>query len=200
MSYTPRVKNESDSTGLRPDKLDVRRFAREQASLQGETSLAQFQRLREDTFGLTDEQCAAIRVVWTVQGVWRELRGGAAETRLRLHASAGLPLQCQRCLEPVQEALVVDRQFLFVADEATALALDEESEDDVLVASKTFNLLELIEDELLMALPLVPRHGHCVHAVVDLGEGAIGDEDERADAEQPGDASPFSSLQHLKKH
>ena len=61
----------------------------------------------------------------------------------------------------MQQALEVDRSFRFVKDEATAEAQDDESEEDLLVFSKDFDLLALVEDELLMALPLVPMHASC---------------------------------------
>ena len=59
---------------------------------------------------------------------------------------------------PVDVPLDVERSFRFVADEATAEALDEECDEDLLALGREFDLRELIEDELLMALPVVPRH------------------------------------------
>jgi len=53
--------------------------------------------------------------------------------------------------------LLVDRDFRFVPDEATAMAEDDEAEEDLLVLSGEFDLLALVEDELLMDLPLVPN-------------------------------------------
>ena len=161
LSYTPRVSKPQAPTPYRADKLDVRQFARDQATLQGQNSLNDFERLREEVFGLDDAAIAALQVTWQAEGIWKALRGGAAETRLHLQARLELPLQCQRCLSAVQECLEVDREFLFVSTEAQAEELDESSEVDVLVASKAFDLLELVEDELLMALPLVPRHPEC---------------------------------------
>jgi len=72
-----------------------------------------------------------------------------------------VPLTCQRCLKTVGQELEVDRSFRFVKDEATAEAQDDESEEDLLVFSKDFDLLALVEDELLMVLPLVPMHTSC---------------------------------------
>jgi uncharacterized protein len=64
-------------------------------------------------------------------------------------------------LKTVEQALEVDRSFRFVKDEAMAEAQDDDSEEDLLVLSKDFDLLALVEDELLMALPLVPMHTSC---------------------------------------
>ena len=74
--------------------------------------------------------------------------------------------------------LEVDRSFRFVKDEATAQSQDDASEEDLLVLSKDFDLLALVEDELLMALPLVPMHTDCQseHAPTSQDDlGADGD-------------------------
>jgi uncharacterized protein len=55
----------------------------------------------------------------------------------------------------------VSRRFRFVAGEAAAAQLDAESEDDVLALTRDFDLQELVEDELLLALPIVPMHAEC---------------------------------------
>ena len=61
----------------------------------------------------------------------------------------------------MNEALRVQRRFRFVRSEEEALRLDEESEDDVLVLPARLDLLEFLEDELILALPIVPRHDAC---------------------------------------
>lgn len=66
------------------------------------------------------------------------------------------------------------------------------SEEDLLALSREFNLRELLEDELIMALPLVPRHEECPQAV----RLASSDEDfEAANATAP---NPFAALANLK--
>lgn len=126
-------------------------------------------------------------------GELRTTHGMDGQVWLRLKASASLPLICQRCLHPVDVPLEVEREFRFVADEATAEALDSESEEDLLVLSREFNLHELIEDELIMVLPVVPRHKRCPSAV----KLASSDEDfEQANAQKP---NPFAALAGLHK-
>ena len=99
---------------------------------------------------------------------------------------------CQRCLLPVDVPLLVERSFRFVADEATAEALDDEVEEDLLALSRDFDLHALIEDELLMALPVVPRHEECPTPVTL----ASSDEDfAQASAEKP---NPFAALASLR--
>jgi uncharacterized protein len=110
-----------------------------------------------------------------------------------LAARATLSLVCQRCLGPVEEIVDFERAFRFVASEALAEVEDEESEEDVLVISKSFDLLELMEDELLMASPLVSKHEVCPKAV--KLQAADPDFEDPAH-EKP---NPFAVLQQLKK-
>ena len=130
---------------------------------------------------------------WKAVGELRTALVGMGQVWLHLTVRASFPMECQRFLTPVDVPLTVDREFRFVADEATAEALDDESEEDLLALSREFDLHELIEDELLMALPVVPKHDECP-APVSL---ASSDEDfEEANAEKP---NPFAALADLRK-
>ena len=70
--------------------------------------------------------------------------------------------------------------------------LDDESEEDVLVLEALFNAHALIEDELLMALPMVPMHDECP-VQVKL-ESATQDFDPVAGEK----ANPFAALASLR--
>ncbi len=141
----------------RAPSLDVQAFAESTRPRSGRDLLSNYERLIEETQGLG----AGNPVDWSVQGALRADQTGATQAWLHLTLAASLPLTCQRCLGPVEQALAVDRWFRFVETEALAEAQDDEAEEDVLVTSRQFNLAGLIEDELLMALPLVPRHDTC---------------------------------------
>ena len=172
-----------------PDRLDIKAFAQAGGHLSGHDPLLKYQRLVEEAQGLHPD----LRVDWTADGEVRTTHGIGGQIWLHLQARATVPLTCQRCLQPVDVPLEVDRQFRFVADEATAEALDDSSEEDLLALSREFNLRELIEDELLMALPLVPRHEECPRQV----PMASSDEDfEAASASAP---NPFAALVGLRK-
>ncbi|MDD0838492.1 YceD family protein [Curvibacter sp. HBC61] len=172
------------------ERLDLKALAQAGDELSGQAPVGQFQRLVEESAPgtpLTHE------VRWSAQGETRPVTGGADQIWLHLQAEATLSQVCQRCLGPVDTGLWVDRSFRFVKDEAMAEAEDDESEEDVLALSKEFNLLELIEDELLMELPVVPRHDICPEEVPMVVE----DEDYKAaEAEKP---NPFAALAKLKK-
>jgi uncharacterized protein len=132
-------------------------------------------------------------VTYSVQGSVRADAAGADEPWMHLSAQATLSLVCQRCMAPVDEVISFERDFRFVASEALAEVEDEESEEDVLVLSKAFNLLELIEDELLMSTPLVPKHEVCPQPVkLQAADPAFVE----LVQEKP---NPFAMLQQLKK-
>ena len=178
------MKNESD-----PLRLHVTAFAQSGESHAGSEPLSRFPRLMDETGGVGGN----VSVVFAVKGNMQPDPSGQEEPWIHLSASTALSQVCQRCLGPVEVPVQFERDFRFVASEALAEVEDEESEEDVLVISKAFNLLELIEDELLMAMPPVLKHLSCPKPV-------------KLQAADPGfvdapmeKANPFAALQVLKK-
>lgn len=136
--------------------IDVKAFAKAQTHLAGQTPLGQFERLSQDCVGdVTGD------VMWSIHGSMQSTSTGTQSAWLHLTATAHVPLICQRCLGQVDLPLHVDQDFRFVSDEATALAEDDDSDEDLLVLSRDFDVLALVEDELLMAMPIVPMHEAC---------------------------------------
>jgi len=169
-------------------RLDVKAFAKAGAVLSGQDPLSKYLRLLEEAGG----QGADRAVQWEARGEMLIDASGFTQVWLHLSAQVSLPLTCQRCLGPVDIALTVDRSFRFVASEEQAEAEDEEAEEDVLALSRDFDLYGLIEDELLMELPVVPRHEVCP---TELKLAAQDADFEAAQAEKP---NPFAALSGLK--
>jgi len=131
-------------------------------------------------------------VPWQAQGERLAITGTEAQLWLGLRAQANVWLTCQRCLQPFTVPLHIDQRIRFVRGEAEAEALDGEIEDDVLALSKSLDLRVLVEDELLLALPIVPRHDSCPQPLpVALGADAVPDD-------VPERPHPFAALQRLK--
>ncbi len=168
-----------------PQRLDVRAFAEAGATLEGEVDQARLPRLQE---GLLATDLAPPPVRWRAAGEQRTVAGGAPENWLALQATTRVTLTCQRCLQPLAEALEIDRRFRFVEGEDEAARLDEELEDDVLAAGRSFDLLELLEDELILALPLVPRHEDCPQPLPQAAQAP----------EEP-KPNPFAALAALRR-
>jgi len=175
-----------------PEKLDLAAFARDGASLEGEWPAVSLERLADS--GAAEAQAKAWPAVrWSLVGEVRQPKGGKAQTWLHVQADAQVALTCQRCLKPVEEQLDIDRWIRFVDTEAEAAELDADSDDDVLALPRHLDARELIEDELLLALPLVPRHEVCPEPLAHAEEEAGADEEE---AERP---NPFAALAALKR-
>ncbi len=178
-------------------RLDVTAVAREGAQLAGRAPLLALARLLD----VIHPPAPAAGCDWQVQGLWRERPGSEPEVRLHLRGHTEAVLTCQRCLGPSTHGLTVDRRFRFVATEEEAERLDELAGDDedVLALPLRLNLLELLEEELILALPLVALHEHCPEVPQALraseapgGAGvAEADEGERRD-------HPFAVLAQLK--
>jgi uncharacterized protein len=139
-----------------PGRLDVGAAAADGAALSGQWLLATLERLR--TLAAVDRPAA---VEWSARFERRPVAGAVPQVWLHLVARTCLDLECQRCLQPVTCELAVDRAIRFVPTEDEAAALDAEGEDDVLALPPRLDLRSLVEDELLLALPLVPRHDTC---------------------------------------
>nr|WP_311529453.1 YceD family protein [uncultured Ralstonia sp.] len=131
---------------------------------------------------------------WKMQGAVREeaTAGQTAHQRLfvDLEVDGAVWLQCQRCLKAYEQPLPVRSRLEVMRSEAEADAAPlDDDEADVIVGSRSFDLITQIEDELLLALPVSPRHALCPDEVLP----------EEVEAEKK--PSPFAVLANLKtKH
>lgn len=172
-----------------PLRLDMAVFAAEGAELAGRWPGIELTRLAESQAVPQDQPPA--EVTWTARGERRAVAGGAPETWLTLTASTSVWLTCQRCLQPFESPLTVAQRVRFVRDEAEAETLDAELEDDVLALPRWLDLRSLVEDELLLGLPIVPRHaGPCPQPLLPTAGAG-----EAAESARP---NPFAALRALK--
>ena len=174
---------------LAPRVLDVRALAQAGATLSGDTAVAGLPRLAEDMIDSADASVPQVR--WQAHWETRMARAGTEQNWLHLEASTQMPMICQRCLGPMVQDIQVSSLFRFVADEATAVAEDDDSEEDLLVLVPEFDLMHLLEDELLMEMPIVPRHDVCpASTALPTSAANVGFQEERP--------NPFAVLQGLR--
>ena len=182
-----------------PPIVDAFDFARRGQVLKGAFSVHRLDRLLE---GLpeqpiaelieTDGPPAAPGIVrYVIEG--RRTKDDVSELVVQIQAN--LVLECQRCLNEL--ILPVNRQTVFqlVRRESDLSDEDIEEEDfgqpEKIVGSPKFDLCDLVEDELILDVPYVPRHEVCPETV-DLDAQA----EEEAGREEP--PSPFAVLSQLK--
>ena len=133
---------------------------------------------------------------WQMETHFEDSPGSEPRQILELALKGRLHLVCQRCLQDCAVDLDEKRRFVLLATEAEADDFPmEDEEQEPLVASQHFNLLETIEDEVLLSLPLIPKHpeGFCEPHASVFG---VGDGDEVVDERE----NPFNILKNMKKN
>ncbi len=132
---------------------------------------------------------------WEVQTQFEDSPSSEPHQILELALKGRLHLICQRCLQDCAIDLDEQRRFILVPTEAEADNYPiEDEEQEPLVASQHFNLLETIEDEVLLSLPLIPKHpeGFCEPHASTFG-------DEVEDSSETRE-NPFNILKNMKKN
>lgn len=164
--------------------IDPLRFVAQGQPLEGRLSVVGLERLTE---GLApDADLSQFEVVYRLLGS----RSGNGDPLLDLHVSGVFPMVCQRCLAECSVSIDERLRYRLVAGLDDDAVTQEELEDDdldYLELTPSLDLHELIEDELILALPSVPRHVEC-----GLPAVTVGGSDRK-------EASPFGVLLNLKK-
>jgi uncharacterized protein len=134
------------SSGL-PATIDAIQLADKGARLAGEIPVKTMARLRA--------LCLDGRGKATIE-LFFERGGKRGLRRVRGTITASIRVACQRCLQPMTLAIQAEPSLVVVqADERSALPAQEA---DVLLADKPVSLSGLVEDELLLAMPMIPMH------------------------------------------
>ena len=132
-----------------PAVIDSLEFARSAQSLSGTLPVARLQRLHDvliDTEGsLSYEVCGG--------------RDARNRPQLKLRITGALDLQCQRCLGLLAYAVDVSNTVLLIPpDERANGDIDDAEAADAIEATAELDVTTLIEEEVLLSLPLAPRH------------------------------------------
>ncbi len=83
---------------------------------------------------------------------------------LALSIKAKLSVLCQRCLKPMW--LDIDLAFQYVVADKEPLPFEGDEEVDWVESAREMNVNNLVEDELLIAMPLGPLHTHACTPLV----------------------------------
>lgn len=151
-------------------KFDGPELARQRGVVTGSVTAGMLRRL--EAFG-----CTSGSVSYSIAGAANAL----GKPALRLRAHGELHIACQRCLEtlPLPVAIEIELEI------ASSREVLERADDDVerVVAGSDTDAVALVEDELILALPMVPMHETCRYPA-----GAEGAK-----------ASPFAVLRSWRK-
>lgn len=167
------------SGGL-PARIEVSRAAAKGLSLEGQLPLKILNRVA----GLLSDSSGAVS--------YRLSFGGDPRGAVRLQGllTGEVKLTCQRCLKPMDWVFELPLALQLVRSEAEEAASQE---DCLLVQDDALNPRELIEDELILALPSAPKHGD------PAGCGAVAAQAVAGPAQEPEPVRrPFAELAKLK--
>lgn len=132
---------------LIPEHIDPFRYAEQSLRLTGSVKIADMHRLSNN-----------LNIVGDIVSV--DLQFGVDEqdiTFLKGHLETKLTLECQRCMEPFIYEIMTDFVLGIVTtlDEANALP---EHYEPAMATEGNLALRELIEDEIILNLPIIPKH------------------------------------------
>jgi uncharacterized protein len=158
--------------------IDAFEFCRNNGHREGVTPVAEMPRLAAD--------CAdpSGQIAWTIQG-GQTARGYPSMT---LSVEGDVNLVCQRCLQPFAYHVDSSTMLVLGKDDAEADEIEEILDDesiDVIVGSHTCDIMQLLEDEALLALPQAPKHEVCPDTKL-------------LDSLKSDKVSPFAALKNLK--
>ena len=134
-------------SGQLPKTFDPRKFARQGKQFEGSLALKQFDRL---VGSLADDQGEVkVSLHFHMSEDHRVILEG--------HVEANLKMICQRCLDVAELPVRSDLSLMGVKTDEQAKALPEGYEPLFLQEEPT-ELISVLEEELLLAVPLVPFH------------------------------------------
>ncbi len=144
---SPGVISIMSKENLLPQKVDPFRFADNEISLEGVIPIKDMERLSPSLGSDTGQVKVSVAFGVDEQGT-RFMRG---------HYSAHVVLQCQRCMEPFEEKVSGSLLLGMVTTEDAMNELPK-NYDVIVVKDGSLSIQDVIEDELILSLPIVPMH------------------------------------------
>ena len=171
-------------SGSVPARVNHRKLATEKRKIEGTLSPKSLERLNDAVMGVNGEVEVSL-----------SFRRGRNRSGLMVgSATARVLLECQNCMNEFEFVLEATYRHNLVQDEEQLAALEEDL-DGIVCPSEMVQIAELVEDELLLALPMVPRHedGQCPSEDDQL------DDYQAEDSEAGETYKPFAGLAELTK-
>lgn len=170
-----------------PKEIDPFRLAQNGLKLDGQLALATMPRLTKSL--LNDEGIVNLKMAFDIDEI--------GTPYMRGNFTTSVSVLCERCMESMMLDLEVDCLLAMVSGERKIEGLAEQYDPWIIENSDPVLLSSVVEDELILSLPLVPRHdGACLP---DEAWSTGDDENESIEVNKP--ASPFAVLSTLKtKH
>lgn len=177
-----------------PDLIDPWKAADGRRRFQGTMPLKRLKRLQpmlaplpagqEEALHARDDAAFSVSFAYDEQGL----------VTILINVAASLPLICQRSLLPYVE-MIERSSLLVVIEKVSDQDLVPESYDPVLVENRRLAIQDIVEEELLLAIPQVPRNP-AVDEIELSTDGKVGTP---SGAEKEQSHRPFAGLAGLMK-
>ena len=131
---------------------DPLEFVQSRKTQNGEIALNRLLRLRENLLSQDGAVRYQLSCFVNAQGM----------PSLRCQVQGELQLACQRCLEPMDYRLDVDNALLLLQHEPDAMQADDPDAPDYLLIQRDLVIADLVEEEIMLALPMAPHHAEAV--------------------------------------
>lgn len=159
-----------------PHSIDPLRLAHQHRLIHGKFPLAAMTRVCESLCAVEGD--VSFELMFSLDESHRPMIRGWIKT--------ALPMICQRCLQPMRWEIDASVALMILADEAEEDNLPDDV-DALTLHATTVPLQELVENELILVIPLVPKHDVCPQNDYTLAE------------KEADDPNPFAILKNLKK-
>lgn len=165
--------------GELPDVLNFMRQVELKRVIEGEYPISKLTRLSDVLSG--DDGTVSARIEFGESVGFACVKGSVSATLLT---------ECQRCLKPLETRVSGTFKFALLHDEEDFDLLPDDLEPYLLEGDEQ-SIIQLVEDELLLSLPMVAVHDEpCSEFMID--------QDERLEAEKAA-SHPFAALKTLKE-
>jgi len=179
MSTIARTMNQ----GLFPVRVDPLKSVEQEVELQGSIAVSKLERLQDYLQDESGEAQVEIKFGRDEQGT--SLLRGLCQAQVRM--------TCQRCMNPVEVELNTSFELGVVFSDEQAKHLPKQYEP-VIAEHESLELLPVIEDELILSLPMYAYHTAC-----EDNDLVVEEAEESLPVETEAPNNPFSVLEQLKK-
>lgn len=164
-----------------PKEIDPFRFAHQGIQLKGEIAISDMPRLSEIVIDNTGTVAVDLR--FDIDETGTPFMKGIFTTTVSL--------TCERCMGPLQLPMTIHSLLGIIRHEGKVEGLAAQYDPWIIEDAKQINPIQMVEDEIILSLPLIPKHEEACLPEQVWQSGEI-----ETDIEKP--VSPFAVLSALK--
>jgi len=154
-----------------PKRVRFANLVAKQVILTGSMQLGSFVRLSAIVQEQRHDEAIQINAQDWVDAQLEFYRGEDARPKVKGWARWSLDVPCQRCLNVVRIDLVSSIMTTIVRTEKEMAGLDENEDGQSVSSDDLLDVVELLEDSLILELPMSPKHSRCSEVIPNAAAG-----------------------------